>query len=206
MEQGACLSSWASRLSSREHSLIPWWRLLLEQDLLWRYHVAKEHKQERVNEGELPPSDAGLKRRQQRMVMGITGTLIPAATPRCLPPDSGLHLHSASIEDRSLLRSSSSQRVLHGAPEASELPLTLRRSSSRARSRTGSSLSSSSSLSSIGSLRLQEMIASQVQDTASSQLRDVRRALEEETRRREAADRKIQLLCERLGLGDDAGQ
>jgi hypothetical protein len=180
--------------------------VLPEQDLLWRYHVTKEHKQERVNEGELPLSDTGLKRRQQRMVMGITGTLIPAVTPRCLPPDDRVHVHRASMGDQSLLQSSSSQRELHGAPEASDLPLTLRRSLSRARSRAGSSLSSSSSLSSIGSLRLQEMIASQVQDTASRQLDDVRRALEEETRRREAADRKIQLLCEKLGLGDDAGQ
>lgn len=188
------------------------------QDLLWRYHVAKEHKQERVNDGGLQPSDAALKRRQQRMVMGITGTLIPAVTPRQTRPNEaettcGGVSATTTGGDRHQLRSSSSQRPLARSPTTWLPPdrdcssqLSLTRSPSRARSRTGSVLSTSSSLSSIGSLRLQEMIASQVQDTASGQIDSARRALEKETRKREAADRKIQLLCEKLGLTDDAVQ
>lgn len=56
--------------------------MLLFQDLLWRYHVTKEDKQEKVNLGERLPNGATVKRRQERMVMGMTGTLIPNITPR----------------------------------------------------------------------------------------------------------------------------
>lgn len=70
--------------------------------MLWRYHVTKEHKQDKVNAGEYLPTDGAVKLRRERMKMGIAGTLIPDMTPR------QNHLNT----ERAMLRSSSSQRLM----------------------------------------------------------------------------------------------
>lgn len=74
--------------------------------MLWRYHVTKEHKQDKVNAGEYMPTDGAVKLRRERMKMGIAGTLIPDMTPR------QNHLNT----ERAMLRSSSSQRLLMSSP------------------------------------------------------------------------------------------
>lgn len=67
--------------------------------------MTKEDKQEKVNLGERLPNDATVKRRQERMVMGMTGTLIPDITPR------QNHLHQ--MERQLLASSSGKQLMLH---------------------------------------------------------------------------------------------
>ena len=52
------------------------------EDLLWRYHVSKETKQMKVNNGELPLNESAKRLKAQKMKLGITGTLIPDCTPR----------------------------------------------------------------------------------------------------------------------------
>lgn len=56
-----------------------------------------------MNLGERLPNDATVKRRQERMVMGMTGTLIPDITPR----QNSLH-----FMERQLLASSSGKRLV----------------------------------------------------------------------------------------------
>lgn len=184
--------------------------------MLWRYHVAKEDTQVKVNQGERLPSDATIKRRQERMIMGMTGTLIPDITPR--QSHHGESVSIAALHDRSLLASSSGKRLLlhasngfptgHGDVRASVSRSGGARShkteSVCSRSSSSSSLASSSSTRSL--LRLtdvQEILESQsrlLRAKTDEELRGMRSALQEEARKREDAERKIQFLCEKLGI------
>lgn len=65
--------------------------------------MTKEDKQEKVNLGERLPNGTTVKRRQERMVMGMTGTLIPDITPR----QNNMHQM-----ERQLLASSSGKQLM----------------------------------------------------------------------------------------------
>lgn len=197
----------------------------LSQDLLWRYHVAKEDKQEQIHGGERQPSDATVKRRQERMVMGVTGTLIPDITPRpynLSPSQQQQHhhrsMHGGSSEDRTLLSSASGKRLqlIHGGASSDTRSVASRGGEGgSSHSRRAASIRSSSSSSSLGSsastrslVRLQdvqEILESQsrlLREKTDQDLSGMRSALAEEARKREDAERKLQFLCEKLGIHD----
>lgn len=185
----------------------------LLQDLLWRYHVGKEDKQEQINVGDRLPSNATVKRRQERMVMGMTGTLIPDITPRqssCLPLahqqsvlyGSGTHTLLASASGTRLQAASSATRS-----QASRGDFGARKTAESVRSSASSSthtlVSSSSTRSLVRLQDVQEILESQsrlLREKTDEELRSMRSALHEEARKREDAERKIQFLCEKLGI------
>ncbi|DBA04906.1 TPA: hypothetical protein N0F65_006908 [Lagenidium giganteum] len=168
----------------------PW-----NKDLLWRYHVSKESKQAKV---QLSPHRSPTQQQQPRMKMGITGTLIPDITPR----------YDAVGMERGSLTSSSGRRLLGLAPQPADMFET-QSVASRARSHrssaSSSSLSSSSSLGSIRMNEVQEILENQsrlLKEKTSEEINVMRYALLEEARKREAAEKKIHYLCEKLGIDD----
>ncbi|KAF1323874.1 hypothetical protein FI667_g6583, partial [Globisporangium splendens] len=201
----------ATQLVYKCGHLIP--SFLLEQDLLWRYHVAKEDKQEKINMGDMLPNDAAIKRRQERMIMGMTGTLIPDITPRQNNLSGHIGVSSVALE-RGLSRSSSSKRSLHAVAYDSGDTRSITskaRSTSKTESvcssRSGSStaLSTSSLMRSIRLQDVQEILESQsrlLKEKTDEQISGMRNALMEEARKREEAERKIHFLCEKLGIKD----
>lgn len=157
----------------------PW-----NKDLLWRKHVAKETTQMKINLNELPDFKKDRKR-VPRMKMGITGTLIPDTTPR---------------------HANSSMNAADQYESLSEYSARSRGKSSASSSST-SSMSSyttcSSTTSSVRMARLQKSIDDKtlmIEQQARSEIQVLRAAMEAETKRRERAEKRLDMICAKIGI------
>jgi hypothetical protein len=167
----------------------PW-----NKDLLWRNYVGKEElqlKQHQNNELAVIDIAAGASSKHPpRMRMGVTGTFIPDDVPPVMKSCA-----SVASSRRSSARSARSGggRSVRSARSGS--------SNGSAMSSRYSDYSISSSLSSRQMEELRETIQNetkQMQQIASREIESLKEAMKAEAGRREAAERKIELLTRDL--------